>query len=258
MTSMFTTDALNDFLNNDNVESIREYLDASINEINERDTGYDETTDYDIVNDAYIFNAYIKEKNGLYLDSLTNMAKSIKDSNIDGLSSVEDYVRAKEKSELLESNNNNNMKYFIEHYLFLIIKIIIIMVLLYILISLSNVSIFSVGIGTVLSNVYKKISNTSNSVKENLSQIKENIKAPKQPKDNKKKKDDKAMNAVIKSFENPNINGESKKPLNKDETLEKSKKQNNDPKPLDESKSMNNLNMTMTTPQQETNNKDES
>jgi hypothetical protein len=252
MTSMFTNDVLNNFLDNDDIKSIHEYLDASINEINERSTGYDEETDYDLVNDAYIFNAFINEKNEMYLDNLTNIANSIKDSNIDGISSAEDYARVKEKSELLESNNNNNMRYFIENYLYLIIKVIMIMVLIYVLVSLSKISIFSVSIGTVLTNVYKKISNASSSVKENLSQIKENIKAPKQPKDNKNIKNDKAMNDVMRNFENSNINGESKKPFN-----ETSKKQNNEPKMVEGTRRVNNLDMTMATPEGTTNNKEE-
>lgn len=218
MTSIFSNDTLNSLFDNNDIASIKSVLDTSLNEIIERSTGYDEATDYDLVNDAYIFNSVIKEKNDTYLESLTSVANSIKDSNIDGLSSVEDYVNAKEKSELLDTNNKNNMKYYIENHFFLIVKVLLILLLLYFFFTLSNSSIFSISIGTVFSNIYKKMSSASSSVNENLSNLKKNIKKPDKPKflknSNNNSETNKKLNSAVSGFNTNNeVSMNSKKAL---------------------------------------------
>ena len=208
MTSIFSNDTLNSLFDNNDIASIKSYLDNSLNEIIDRSTGYDEATDYDLVNDEYIFNSVIKEKNDTYLESLTSVANSIKDSNIDGLSSVEDYVNAKEKSELLDTNNKNNMKYYIENYFFIIVKVLLILLLLYFLFTLSKSSIFSISIGTVFSNIYKKVSSAKSSVNENITNLKNNIKKPDKPKfiknSNNNSETNKKTNRAIEDFNNNN------------------------------------------------------
>ena len=218
MTSIFSNDTLNSLFDNNDIASIKSVLDTSLNEIINRTTGYDEATDYDLVNDAYIFNSVIKEKNDTYLESLTSVANSIKDANINGLSSVEDYINAKEKSELLDTNNKNNMKYYIENYFFIIVKVLLILLLLYFLFTLSNSSIFSISIGKVFSNIYKKISSTSSSVNENLSKLKNNIKKPDKPKflknSNNNSETNKKLDSALKEFNTNNeVSMNSKKTL---------------------------------------------
>ena len=196
--SLFNNDELNELFLNGKVKEVKKKIDESLSEMGGE---YEESLHFDLIQDAYTLSAYLKEQNSSYLENLTSVVDQIEKNKLDGINDSSDYEKVKNRSEQLNESNENNMKYFIENYFYVILKLLLVVLVIYLLFTMTNISLFSINIGAAFGSLYNKISDIPKNVQNGVEILKTNIKKPEDP---ILKTETKKTNKVVKSFNNNN------------------------------------------------------
>lgn len=205
MTTNYVIPYIQTSIDNGDIKSAVEYLDASLSDYsNISGTNNKE----DILKDAYTLLNQIKGSNKSVIEqlqtSIDEFENDINENNNLDLN-AQDIRKLQTNVETSKEQNDHSMKTFLETYLYLIIKVIFVGILILLAVQISSYSMFSLSFSSLLQNAKQKIGNISDKtseLKNKTAQVFENVSNKREPK--KKNDIDKMMNNTNNTNNNNN------------------------------------------------------
>jgi hypothetical protein len=171
MSYTFTSDLslnLTQYLSDGSYNEMKLLLDASLSTIIEKNTI--SQTDISLINDAYTFKSFLRNKNAVKTNNIMRILSSIPSD----LDVQNDYETSKEEYILKEGQNNTTTQTFLERYLFVILKVIFFLLCLFVLFHVSNKN--NIKVGNLVNNFKDKLQETKDTTQAVIGKITNNNK----------------------------------------------------------------------------------